>query len=253
MSTTSIAPRVLKRVSPTLRSRARSRAKDFFYAPDPSSQLACTLAGNLAMNSGGAHGLKYGVTTNNVLGLKMVLIDGTVAEFGGGHLDAPGYDFLSLIIGSEGQFGIITEATVRILRKAEGARPMLIGFQLVGSGRRVRLRHHRGRHHSCRHRIHGQARDPRVRSLLLKPDTRSMSKHCSLSRSKDRRQKSKICLAASQQSRASSSQRALRSAGMPTKARRSGPGANPLLAPSAGYQTTTAWTARYRSASCRTC
>ena len=102
--------------------------KDYFYAPDPSSQLACTLAGNLAMNSGGAHGLKYGVTTNNVLGLKMVLIDGTITEFGGGHLDAPGYDFLSLIIGSEGQFGIITEATVRILKKAEGARPMLIGF-----------------------------------------------------------------------------------------------------------------------------
>lgn len=101
---------------------------DFFYAPDPSSQLACTLAGNLAMNSGGAHCLKYGVTTNNVLGLKMVLIDGTIIDIGGDHLEAPGYDFLSLIIGSEGQFGIITEATVRILRKAEGARPMMVGF-----------------------------------------------------------------------------------------------------------------------------
>ncbi len=101
----------------------------FFYAPDPSSQLACTLAGNIAMNSGGAHCLKYGVTTNNVLGVKMVTIDGTVMEIGGAHLDAEGYDLLALIIGSEGQLGIVTEATVRILPLAEGARPMLIGFE----------------------------------------------------------------------------------------------------------------------------
>ncbi|MFM9940330.1 MAG: FAD-linked oxidase C-terminal domain-containing protein [Hyphomicrobiaceae bacterium] len=102
--------------------------KGFFYAPDPSSQLACTLAGNIAMNSGGAHCLKHGVTTNNVLGLKMVLIDGSIIDVGGAHLDQPGYDLLGLIIGSEGQFGIVTEATVRILRSAEGARPMLLGF-----------------------------------------------------------------------------------------------------------------------------
>lgn len=101
----------------------------FFYAPDPSSQLACTLAGNIAMNSGGAHCLKYGVTTNNVLGVKMVMIDGSIVEIGGAHLDAEGYDLLALIIGSEGQLGIVTEATVRILRQAEGARPMLIGFE----------------------------------------------------------------------------------------------------------------------------
>ncbi len=100
----------------------------FFYAPDPSSQLACTLAGNLAMNSGGAHCLKYGVTTNNVLGVKMVLMNGEIVEIGGQHLDAPGYDLLGFIIGSEGQFGITTEATVRILRAAEHARPMLLGF-----------------------------------------------------------------------------------------------------------------------------
>ncbi len=100
----------------------------FFYAPDPSSQLACTLAGNLAMNSGGAHCLKYGVTTNNVLGLKIVLMDGEIVEIGGDELDASGYDLLGLIIGSEGQFGVMTEATVRILRSAEGARPMLMGF-----------------------------------------------------------------------------------------------------------------------------
>jgi glycolate oxidase len=104
------------------------KAQGFFYAPDPSSQLACTLAGNIGMNSGGAHCLKYGVTTNNVLGLKMVLMDGEIVEIGGGHLDSPGYDILGLVIGSEGQFGIVTEATVRILRAAEGARPMLLGF-----------------------------------------------------------------------------------------------------------------------------
>jgi glycolate oxidase len=100
----------------------------FFYAPDPSSQLACTLAGNIGMNSGGAHCLKYGVTTNNILGVKMVLPDGEIVEIGGRHLDAPGYDLLALIVGSEGQFGIVTEATVRILRSAENARPMLLGF-----------------------------------------------------------------------------------------------------------------------------
>ncbi len=100
----------------------------FFYAPDPSSQLACTIAGNIAMNSGGAHCLKYGVTTNHVLGVKMVLVDGTVVEIGGGHLDAPGLDLLGLVVGSEGQLGIVTEATLRILRAAEDARPVLFGF-----------------------------------------------------------------------------------------------------------------------------
>ncbi len=100
----------------------------FFYAPDPSSQLACSIGGNIAMNSGGAHCLKYGVTTNNVLKLKMVLMNGEIVELGGDYLDPEGYDLLGLAIGSEGQFGVITEATVRILRQAEGARPLLIGF-----------------------------------------------------------------------------------------------------------------------------
>ena len=104
-------------------------ADGFFYAPDPSSQLACTLAGNIAMNSGGAHCLKYGVTTNNILGVKVVLLDGAVVEIGGAYLDSPGYDLLGLMVGSEGQFGIVTEATVRILRAAEDARPMLMGFE----------------------------------------------------------------------------------------------------------------------------
>ncbi|QXX74564.1 FAD-linked oxidase C-terminal domain-containing protein [Methylovirgula sp. HY1] len=100
----------------------------FFYAPDPSSQLACTIAGNIGMNSGGAHCLKYGVTTNNVLGVRMVLVDGTVVDVGGAHLDAAGLDLLGIIVGSEGQLGIVTEATLRILRSPESARPVLFGF-----------------------------------------------------------------------------------------------------------------------------
>ena len=102
--------------------------QDFFYAPDPSSQLACAIAGNIAMNSGGAHCLKYGVTNNNLLGVKMVQMDGTVVDIGGAHLDAAGYDLLGIICGSEGQMGVVTEATLRILRKPEGARPVLMGF-----------------------------------------------------------------------------------------------------------------------------
>ncbi len=102
--------------------------EDFFYAPDPSSQLACAIAGNIAMNSGGAHCLKYGVTTNNLLGVKMVMMDGTVVDIGGAHLDASGLDLLGVICGSEGQLGVVTEATLRILRKPEGARPVLMGF-----------------------------------------------------------------------------------------------------------------------------
>ncbi|MBC7677235.1 MAG: FAD-binding protein [Rhodoferax sp.] len=103
-------------------------ADGFFYAPDPSSQLACAIAGNIAMNSGGAHCLKYGVTTNNLLGVTLVLMDGTVVEVGGAHMDAPGLDLLGVICGSEGQLGVVTEATLRILPKPEGARPVLIGF-----------------------------------------------------------------------------------------------------------------------------
>jgi glycolate oxidase len=100
----------------------------FFYAPDPSSQLACMIGGNVSMNSGGAHCLKYGVTANNLLGLRLVTIEGEVLEIGGKQLDAAGYDWLGLITGSEGQLGILTEVTVRILRGPEGARAMLAGF-----------------------------------------------------------------------------------------------------------------------------
>lgn len=100
----------------------------YFYAPDPSSQIACTIGGNVATNSGGAHCLKYGVTTNNVLGVRMVLMNGEVVDIGGASLDAPGYDFLALVVGSEGQFGVVTEVIVRLLKSPEGARPMLLGF-----------------------------------------------------------------------------------------------------------------------------
>ena len=103
-------------------------ADGFFYAPDPSSQLACAISGNIAMNSGGAHCLKYGVTTNNLMGVKMVTMQGDIVDIGGAHLDAPVYDLLGVICGSEGQLGIVTEATLRILPKPEGARPVLMGF-----------------------------------------------------------------------------------------------------------------------------
>ena len=101
----------------------------FFYAPDPSSQLACMIGGNVMMNSGGAHCLKYGVTANNLLGVKFVTIEGEVIDIGGAHLDAAGYDWLGLITGSEGQLGMVTEVTVRILRSPEGARAMLAAFR----------------------------------------------------------------------------------------------------------------------------
>jgi len=100
----------------------------FFYAPDPSSQLACTIGGNVGMNSGGAHCLKYGVTTNNLLGVRFVTVNGEVLDLGGPAMDAPGYDLLGLVCGSEGQLGIVTEVTVRLIRSAEGARPVLFGF-----------------------------------------------------------------------------------------------------------------------------
>ena len=100
----------------------------FFYAPDPSSQLACAIAGNIAMNSGGAHCLKYGVTTNNLLGVTMVLMTGEVVELGGPWMDAGGLDLLGVVCGSEGQLGVVTEATLWILPKPEGARPVLVGF-----------------------------------------------------------------------------------------------------------------------------
>ncbi|MEC9264691.1 MAG: FAD-linked oxidase C-terminal domain-containing protein [Pseudomonadota bacterium] len=117
----------------------------FYYAPDPSSQIACTIGGNVAENSGGVHCLKYGLTTNNVLGIELVTMDGEVMRIGGKHLDAEGYDLLGIAIGSEGLLGVVTEVTVRLLPKPETARALLIGFpsseaggdcvaQVIGSG-----------------------------------------------------------------------------------------------------------------------
>ena len=102
--------------------------RGFYYAPDPSSQIACSIGGNVAENSGGVHCLKYGLTANNVLGIEMVLITGEVIRLGGKHLDAEGYDLLGLMTGSEGLLAVITEVTVRILRSPETARAVLVGF-----------------------------------------------------------------------------------------------------------------------------
>src|SRR6266581_9354024 len=100
----------------------------FYYAPDPSSQIACTIGGNVAENSGGVHCLKYGMTANNLLGLEMVLMTGEVLRLGGKHLDAGGYDLIGIITGSEGLLGVVTEVTVRLLKKPETARAVLVGF-----------------------------------------------------------------------------------------------------------------------------
>jgi glycolate oxidase len=103
-------------------------ADGFYYAPDPSSQIACSIGGNVAENSGGVHCLKYGLTANNVLGIEMVLMDGSVARLGGKHLDAEGYDLLGVMTGSEGLLGVVTEVTVRVLKTPDTARALLIGF-----------------------------------------------------------------------------------------------------------------------------
>jgi len=135
-------------VEPGVTNLAVSQAVDhagFYYAPDPSSQIACTIGGNVAENSGGVHCLKYGVTTNNVLGCELVLMSGEILRLGGSHLDAAGYDLLGVITGSEGLLGVITEVTVRLLKKPECARAALIGFaasedagecvaRIIGSG-----------------------------------------------------------------------------------------------------------------------
>ena len=110
----------------------------FYYAPDPSSQIACTIGGNVAENSGGVHCLKYGLTTNNVLGVEMILLTGETVRLGGQALDGPGYDLLGLTIGSEGLLGVVVEVTVRLLPAPEMARALLIGFgSIEGAGQCV--------------------------------------------------------------------------------------------------------------------
>ncbi len=108
--------------------------KGFYYAPDPSSQLACSIGGNVAENSGGVHSLKYGTTTNNILGVEIVLMDGMICRLGGKTLDQEGYDLLGLICGSEGLLGVITEVTVKILKKPQTVKAALIGFPSIEDG-----------------------------------------------------------------------------------------------------------------------
>jgi len=103
----------------------------FYYAPDPSSQIACTIGGNVAENSGGVHCLKYGMTSNNVLGCELVLMDGEIVRIGGKAGEQPGYDLMGIINGSEGLLGVITEVTVRILQKPATARALMVGFASV--------------------------------------------------------------------------------------------------------------------------
>ena len=105
--------------------------KGFYYAPDPSSQIACSIGGNVAENSGGVHSLKYGTTTNNILGIEIVLMDGTVTRVGGKVFDSPGYDLLGLITGSEGLLCVITEVTVKILKKPDTVKAILLGFPTI--------------------------------------------------------------------------------------------------------------------------
>ena len=105
--------------------------KGFYYAPDPSSQITCSIGGNIAENSGGVHSLKYGTTTNNVLGVEVVLMDGTIVRFGGKKLESEGYDLLGLITGSEGLLGVVTEVTVKILKKPQSVKALLLGFQSI--------------------------------------------------------------------------------------------------------------------------
>jgi len=106
----------------------------FYYAPDPSSQIACSIGGNIAENSGGVHSLKYGTTTNNILGVEVVFMDGTISRLGGKTFDSEGYDLLGLITGSEGLLCVITEATVKILKKPQTVKAALIGFSTIEDG-----------------------------------------------------------------------------------------------------------------------
>jgi len=128
-------------VQPGVTNLAVTRAvedRGFYYAPDPSSQIACSIGGNVAENSGGVHCLKYGLTTNNVLGAEIVLISGEIVRVGGRQLDPAGLDLLGVVVGSEGLLGVVTEVTVRILPRPEAARALLLGFPTVeGAGQCV--------------------------------------------------------------------------------------------------------------------
>ncbi|MDB5728041.1 MAG: FAD-binding protein [Noviherbaspirillum sp.] len=124
-------------VQPGVRNLAISEAAapfGLYYAPDPSSQIACTIGGNVAENSGGVHCLKYGLTVHNVLRVRMVTIDGEIIELGGGALDSPGLDLLAVFIGSEGMLGVVTEVTVKLVPKPQTARVIMASFDDVVKG-----------------------------------------------------------------------------------------------------------------------
>ncbi|UIN20611.1 FAD-linked oxidase C-terminal domain-containing protein [Herbaspirillum frisingense] len=124
-------------VQPGVRNLAISEAAaphGLYYAPDPSSQIACTIGGNVAENSGGVHCLKYGLTVHNVLRVRMVTIEGDVVELGSGALDAPGLDLLAVFIGSEGMLGVVTEVTVKLVPKPQAARVIMASFDDVVKG-----------------------------------------------------------------------------------------------------------------------
>ena len=183
-SWTSISPTAASwrsRASPTRPSPPRSQHAGFYYAPDPSSQIACSIGGNVAENSGGVHCLKYGLTTNNLLGIEMVLMNGEVVRLGGKYLDADGYDLLGVMTGSEGLLGVVTEVTVRILRKPPTARAVLLGFADERGRRELRRRDHRRRHHPRRHGDDGPARRSTPPRSSSTPATRSTSRRCSSS------------------------------------------------------------------------
>ncbi|MEB0137942.1 MULTISPECIES: FAD-linked oxidase C-terminal domain-containing protein [unclassified Undibacterium] len=124
-------------VQPGVRNLAISEAVaalDLYYAPDPSSQIACTIGGNVAENSGGVHCLKYGLTVHNVLQVRVVTIEGEVIELGSGALDAPGLDLLAVFVGSEGMLGIVTQVTVRLIPKPQVARVIMASFDDIVKG-----------------------------------------------------------------------------------------------------------------------
>ncbi len=135
--------------------------RGFYYAPDPSSQIACSIGGNVAENSGGVHCLKYGLTTNNVLGVELVLMSGEIVRLGGKGLDSAGYDLLGVIVGSEGLLGVVTEVTVRILPAPATARAAAPRVQGCRGRQPLRRRCHCRRNHSRRHGNDGQARHSR--------------------------------------------------------------------------------------------
>ena len=155
-------------VEPGVTNLAVSQAVEqagFYYAPDPSSQIACSIGGNVAENSGGVHCLKYGMTTNNVLGCELVLMTGDILRLGGKHLDSGGYDLLGIVTGSEGLLGVVTEVTVRILKKPQSRARGVDRLQRVRGRRRMRRQDHRRGHHPGRHGNDGPSRHCRHRGI----------------------------------------------------------------------------------------